>query len=681
MVYMRRVNLIKKYDYVLQQNNTDCGIASIITVLMQFGIKPSRNEILRKVKKHRDGYTAYDLIKIANYYNIDASGLKTDIYHIKKLPVIAHTVKNKNIFHFIVIFEINERRGELTIMDPALGIQTISFDEFLNITTNIFLTFKGKKRKVADYRLRKILFKILKSNRKIIVISILLSILYIVLSLLFNYYLKVILSDNISFIIFALFINITFFKAFINYVKNRLILNLNIKIDEDITDLVCNHIFNLPYEYFISKQTGELITTIEDIENFKDLITKAFILSLTDIVLITFIILYFSFINIFISFILIFILITLFFIAKKYQYIFNDSFLKLKNSKVAYNSFLINYFISFETIKNLNLSNKINNILYSKYIDSLKNEKEYNKNVNSYEMIRSLIIDLSFLIIIYISFLLAVKGYLMYSDIVLISSVFYLVINLLNNICSSISFYKVYEISLNRVLDCLDEKSEKFSKTNMCFINKISFRDVSYIIYDKKVLTDINLTIKKGDKVYLSGPSGVGKSTIMKLLLRYYKETCGEILIDNININDLDLSFIRENITYIGQNEVLFAGTILENLELVTLSREKIRGVISITQLDTLGESFILEEGASNISGGERKKIILARGLLHFKNVLILDEVFNEISIFEERTILKNIFDRYPDKIIILISHRNSNTDLFNKKYEIERNGAISEVI
>ena len=172
----------------------------------------------------------------------------------------------------------------------------------------------------------------------------------------------------------------------------------------------------------------------------------------------------------------------------------------------------------------------------------------------------------------------------------------------------------------------------------------------------------------------------------MRLLLRYNTPNEGSILIDDIDIKDLDLSFIRENITYIGQNESLFPGTILKNLELVESSKEKIEKVSKITLLDKFMErnnidyNYQIEENGSNLSGGERKKLILARGLLHFKDVLILDEVFNEISILEEREILENIFAEYKDKIVIMISHRNSNTNLFNKKFKLEGDGRIHEI-
>ena len=262
-----------------------------------------------------------------------------------------------------------------------------------------------------------------------------------------------------------------------------------------------------------------------------------------------------------------------------------------------------------------------------------------------------------------------------YLDIVLYSSIFYLIIGLLNNITESIVLYKVYETSIDRVLDCLDIKEEVQEKTNFSSINKINYKNISYKTNNKYLLKDISLEIKKGDIIYLTGESGLGKSTMMKLLLKYYNSEKGNILIDNINIKDLNISFLRDNITYISQNETLFQGTIKDNLELITKDQEKIKEIAKITQLDeflsqkNINLNYVIEESGSNISGGERKKIILARGLLHFKDVLILDEVFNEISISEEGQILKNIISKYKNKIIIVISHRNSNKNWIKRRW------------
>ena len=266
------------------------------------------------------------------------------------------------------------------------------------------------------------------------------------------------------------------------------------------------------------------------------------------------------------------------------------------------------------------------------------------------------------------------------------SSIFYLVIGLISNITESLSLYKVYSTSVDRVLDCLEVKQEEITKSKFEKINKIVFKNVRYEKDYKQILNNVNLTINKNDKVFITGESGLGKSTLMKLLLRYYNLTDGKILIDGININDLDLSFIRENITYIGQNEELFPGSIISNMNLVSCDEEKIKEMADITLLNkflkenNMDLNYVIEEGGFNLSGGEKKKVILTRGLLHFKNVLILDEVFNEISPFEEKTILNNLFLKYPDKIIIMISHRNNNKNMFNKKYQLKGDGSLYEI-
>lgn len=680
----------KNYDYTLQQNSYDCGLASLMTVLLYYGVKPSREHLLTKASRKTGGYTAYDLVKMSKMYNLSAYGVRTELKNITKLPVIAHTIKD-NMYHFIVIFEISSKKETLKIMDPAEGIKTITFKEFNDITTGIFLIFEGlKKKKAKDNRFKKEIVTIFKNNKKIIFKSIFLSLIFVIFSLLFNYYLKTILEYNnnltiISFI-FIVFLNIALLKNFLNYLKNKLMLNLNTKIDKEITSKVSNHILNLPYEYYSSKNTGELVTIIEDIENFKEVVTKIFILSLTDLILLFIVIIYVGFLNIYLAFILSIIIIILLLLTKKYQYIFNNYFVKYKNSKINYTSVLIDYLTSFETIKNLNITTKISKILTTHYNDSLEKTKAYSKKYYNYNFLVTTFIDFTYLFLIFFASYLAIKNGFEILDIVLISSVFYMIIDLLTNTLDSISQYKIYQTSTDRILDCLEVSEEKFSNIPVLPLNSICFENVSYKTNNLCILNNINLKISNGDKIFLSGKSGIGKSTLMKLLLKYHSLTEGKILIDNKNINDLDLSFIRNHITYIGQNEQLFKGTIMDNLKLVSEDETKIKNVAGITLLDKfikenqIDYNYLIEESSSNLSGGERKKIILTRGLLKFKSVLILDEVFNEISIEEEKEILTNIFSKYPDKIIIMISHRNNNQNLFNKKYTLKGEGDLVEI-
>ena len=680
----------KNYDYILGQNSYDCGISSIMTILSYYGIKTSREKIISKLNKHDNGYTAYDLISIAKMYGLDGYGIKTTLSKLDKLPVIAHTVKDKNIFHFIVILEKNNRKNKLLIMDPSEGIKEISYDEFNSISTGIFLLFNGRKKKsIKDQRFKNEIIKIFKQNKESIIKTLLLSIFYVALSLLFNYYLKIMLSNsnniNILVKVFIVFSQIVLLKSFLTYLKDVLSFNVSKTIDYDLTNTVCSHIFKLPYEYFIRKSTGELVTITQDVEIFKQVVTKVFILSFVDLILIIIILLYLFILEPLIACLCTFLIIVILFITKRYQYIFNDDYIRLKRTKIDYSSSLINYLTSFETIKNLNISEKVINNLSLKYNKSLNIDEKYNRNFFAYNSLLSFLTDFFYLIVIFVS----LYFYHNNSDIfntVLFSSIFYFVISLLNNINDSIAFYKVYQTSTDRVLDCLEVPVEEFNDTNLSKVNSIKYAGVNYEIDNNCILKDINLEIKRGEKVYITGSSGIGKSTLIKLLLSYFTPTDGNIFIDNININDLDLSFIRDNITYVGQNESLFPGSILDNFKLVSSDMNLIDEVSKISLLDSfliknnVTYDYLIEESGNNLSGGERKKIVLARSLLKFTNVLVLDEVFNEISTLEEKKILTNIFEKYSDRIIIVISHRNTNLRLFDKKYEIKGDGTLNEI-
>lgn len=681
-------NMKKTYDYILSQNPYDCGISCLITILMYYGIKPSREKIVNSITKKHGGYTAYDLIKVSKSYGIDAYGIKENIKKVTKLPAIAHTIKNGNMFHFIVILEKNN--NYLKIMDPSLGITIITCEEFDNITTGIFLIFNGKKkRNCHDTRFKKELISICKSNKKLIIKTILVSLILVLFSLIFNYFLKLILeAKNINQVLrlFILFIVVLIIKNLLDYKKNKKILELNLILDKKITEKVSNHILLLPYKYYISKTTGELLTIIEDIENFKEIISKIFILSSVDLILLSIIIIYVSFLSLPIGIILAIYVLLMILITKKYQYLFNDSYIKYKNKKIDYSSTLVNTISSFESIKNLNIIKVINNKLKEKHQTLLKEEKTYNEKFNNYNLIVGIITDYFYIFVIVITSIISLNKGIKLLDIVLFSSIFYMLSNFLTNITESISLLKVYQTSTDRILDMLEIKKETFKKSNHSQINSITFKNINYKIEEKNILKNTNLQIKKGEKIFITGKSGIGKSTLIKLMLRYFNLDKGKILIDNINIKDYDLSFIRENITYIGQNEVLFSGTIMDNLKLIESDDKKIKEAAKISLLEKMIKNkqidynYPVEEFGYNLSGGERKKIILTRGLLKFKEVLVLDEVFNEISPEEERIIQKKIFEKYKDKIIIVISHHDKNKDLFTKKYELKEEGDLIEI-
>ena len=231
-----------------------------------------------------------------------------------------------------------------------------------------------------------------------------------------------------------------------------------------------------------------------------------------------------------------------------------------------------------------------------------------------------------------------------------------------------LAFNKLNNLLKQEKLKSLNIKQGKIEIKNLNF---------SYNGRDKN-LKNINLKIKPGEKIMINGCSGSGKSTLCKLIMQYYKPNKKTIYIDDIDINKYSIN----NITFIAQEENLFTDTIYNNLVLDSdIDEITLNKVVKLCELKPLLDmnsyNTFLEENGSNLSGGQKQQLILARSLLKKPEILIIDEGLNQMDINLERKILKNIFKAYPNKTILIVNHRNDNLDLFDKLITL-KNGKIN---
>ena len=171
------------------------------------------------------------------------------------------------------------------------------------------------------------------------------------------------------------------------------------------------------------------------------------------------------------------------------------------------------------------------------------------------------------------------------------------------------------------------------------------------------------------------GASGSGKSSLFKLLLKYYKAEKNSIMIDNIDINDID---INGDICYISQNEMLFNTSLYENLILDSKTKQKEVNEISHKVYLNKDYQMLIEDNGFNLSGGEKMRVVLARTLLKKPKILIIDEGLNAVDVNLERKILKNILNM--NMTIIFVSHRLDNMDLFKRVVELKEGRIIKDV-
>lgn len=220
---------------------------------------------------------------------------------------------------------------------------------------------------------------------------------------------------------------------------------------------------------------------------------------------------------------------------------------------------------------------------------------------------------------------------------------------------------------LNRVNDIWLENEENVENgLKKCSLEgRIDIKDLSFS-YSKDsapVIENLNLTIEPGQRIALVGQSGSGKSTLSKILSGLYKIDTGKILFDGVNINQIDKKILSQNLGVVPQDSFLLNRSILDNITLKhEVTSQKIEEVCKAVQIYDeimampMKFNTIISEMGSNISGGQRQQIALARALINNPSIVILDEATSALDTINEERITKYI--QSQDCTQIIIAHR-----------------------
>lgn len=672
---------MKKYPFVKQLDLKDCGVASLLMIIKYYNGNTSIEKLRELTHTSKSGVSAYHLIEAAKKIGLDATGYKVDSLYNIKLPCIAHTIVNNSFYHYVVIYEINYEKKYLLIADPADRIKKISFNDFNKIFNNVVLFFKKTKPlpNINEATLKNIIIDILKKYKLLFLKIVIMSLLITLISTVTSFYTESMINNNsLLFKIFYIYFILFILKNILDFIRNNLLINVHKKMSKQLTNEIFASIISLPYRYFKNRTTGEVITRINDLTIINETIIKVIISIVLDLSLMIFSGIFLYKIHKIIFLISFIILMIYLFILKTFNKRINNQLIKVKESKEYINNYTIEKISGFETTKGLGIEKNIID-KYKEINDKyLNNYHKYEKIYNLENLFNNLVSEGGLCLLILICSLLVLKNELILGSLITSSSLFMLFILPVKNIIDLNKDIRDFKISYQRINELFisDKKINKYY--NLPF-NNIEIKNLCFS-YDgiNNNLENINLDIKTKDKIMIVGPSGSGKSTILKLLKKYYQVDNKQIIIDNLDINNISIEEINKNIVYISQSEILYTDTLYNNLILNrNVVDKKIFSVLKDTYINFYDKNLKLntpiEENGFNLSGGERKRIILARSLLNNFKILILDEVFNEIDSDLERKILKNIFKKYCDKTIILVSHRKSNIDLFNKVIYLEK--------
>lgn len=231
--------------------------------------------------------------------------------------------------------------------------------------------------------------------------------------------------------------------------------------------------------------------------------------------------------------------------------------------------------------------------------------------------------------------------------------------------------------SAERIIEVLDEKSDLANPENPIYEVKdgsISFNDVNFSYSkdkDKCVLEDIRIRINSGETIGIIGGTGSAKSTLVQLIPRLYDTTSGNVEVGGVNVKNYDIETLRDEVSMVLQKNVLFSGTIKENLRWgkKDATDEEIIEACRQAQAEEFIESFhdkydtYIEQGGSNVSGGQKQRLCIARALLKKPKILILDDSTSAVDTKTDALIRKAFKETIPNTTKIIIAQRISSVE------------------
>ena len=521
------------------------------------------------------------------------------------------------------------------------------------------------------------------------------------LSILNQYFLKIAVDEYITpkdykglLIIIVLMLSVLCFQVIFQFLFIYFTNLLGQKVVYDLRTKLFKTIINFKMSYYDKSSVGRLVTrTVSDMETIASIFSQGLFMIFADLILMFSVLIVMIVLSVQLSLIILIILPFVVLATRLFQRAMKVAFNEVRNEVSNLNSFVQERLSGIKEIQIFNRQ-KIESENFKKINE--RHKKAWLKTVwyNSiFFPIAEISISISVGLIVWYagSNIIQLENFVSLGTIFLFIQLSQMLFRPLRQIADKFNTLQMGMVAAKRVFEILDSDhniSDKGTLKNEEINGDIKFEKVYFsYVKNNNVLNDINLTIKKGEKIAIVGATGSGKSTIIKLILRLYDLENGVIKINNKNIKNYKISDLRSSISLVNQDIFLFADSIFNN---ITLFNEKISkkeveeaakniGVLEFINKLPGGLNYNVKERGVMLSEGQRQIISFLRAYVSNPNILILDEATSSIDSKTEELIQFATNKLIQDKTSIIIAHRLS-TIISADKIIVMKSGKIIEI-
>lgn len=694
-----------KHTFVPQIDARDCGVAALASIAKFYGSDFSLAHLRELAKTNKEGTTALGIVKAANEMGFETRPVQADktLFDMSDVPYpfIVHVNKEGKLQHYYVVYQTKKDYLIIGDPDPSVKITKMSKERFFSEWTGvaIFLAPKPSYQPHKDKKNGLLSFlPLIFKQKSLIAYIVLSSLLVTIINIGGSYYLQGILDEYIpnqmksTLGIISIGLIITYIlQQAMSFSRDYLLTVLSQRLSIDVILSYIRHIFELPMSFFATRRTGEIISRFTDANSIIDALASTILSLFLDVSILILVggVLLAQNPNLFLLS-LISIPIYMFIIFS-----FMKPFEKMNHDVMQSNSMVSSAIIEdingIETIKSLTSEENRYQNIDSEFVDYL--EKSF--KLTKYSILQTNLKQGTKLVlnifILWFGAQLVMSSKISIGQLITFNTLLSYFTTPMENIINLQTKLQSAKVANNRLNEVYLVESEFQVQENPVHSNflmgDIEFDDLSYKYgFGRDTLTDINLTIKEGDKVSLVGVSGSGKTTLAKMIVNFFDPYKGQITINRQDIKNIDKKILRRHINYLPQQAYIFNGSILENLTLGgnnMISQEDILKACELAEIRQdiermpMGYQTQLSDGAG-LSGGQKQRIALARALLTKSPVLILDEATSALDVLTEKKVIDNLMS-LTDKTILFVAHRLSIAERTNRVIVLDQ-GKIIEV-